>query len=116
MSRELILVTKRKYEDLLKRVEECNDRKHRDEAITKEEMVENANGVPTLNRSVIEPEHQVNYSTNNQMIETGTQTIVDDQVGAGSQPFVQMSFDTFDRIHSKKPRTNKKRKWVSFNL
>ena len=49
-------------------------------------------------------------------MDSRTQTANDEQIGGGSQPFVKMSFDTFDRIHSKKPRTNKKRKWMSFNL
>ena len=49
-------------------------------------------------------------------MDSGTQTANDEQIGGESQPFVNMSFDTFDRIHSKKPRTNKKRKWMSFNL
>jgi hypothetical protein len=39
----LILVNKRKYEDLLKRVEECNDHKHHVAAITTEDIVENVN-------------------------------------------------------------------------
>jgi hypothetical protein len=36
----------------------------------------------------------MNHSTNNQKVDSGTQTIVDEQFGAGSQPFVKMSFDT----------------------
>jgi hypothetical protein len=36
-------VNKRKYEDLLKRVEECNDHKHHVAAITTEDIVENVN-------------------------------------------------------------------------
>jgi hypothetical protein len=50
MSRELILVNKRKYEDLLKRVEECNDHKHHGAAITTEEIVENVNEEPAVKR------------------------------------------------------------------
>jgi len=49
-------------------------------------------------------------------VDSGTQTANDEQIGGGSQPFMKMSFDTFDRINSKKPRTNKKRKWMSFSL
>ena len=107
-------MNKRKYEDLLKRAEECNDHKHHGAAITTEEKVENVN--EAVNGFVIEQEHQMNHSTNNQKVDSGTQTIVDKQFGAGSQPFVKMSFDTFDRIHSKKSRTDRKRKWMSFNL
>jgi len=110
MSRKLILVNKRKYEDLLKRVEECNGHTHHGAAITTEEIVENVNEADK--RSVVE--HQMNHSTNNQKVDSGTQTI--EQFGAGSQPFVKMSFDTFDRIHSKKSRTDRKRKWMSFDL
>ena len=54
MSRELILVNKCKYEDLLKRVEECNDHKHHDAAITTEEIVESVIEEPAVKRSVIE--------------------------------------------------------------
>jgi hypothetical protein len=107
-------VNKRKYEDLLKRAEECNDHKHHGAAITTEEKVENVN--EAVNGFVIEQEHQMNHSTNNQKVDSGTQTIVDKQFGAGSQPFVKMSFDTFDRIHPKKSRTDRKRKWMSFDL
>jgi hypothetical protein len=70
MSRELILVNKRKYEDLLKRVEECNDHKHHGAAITTLEKVENVN--EAVNGSVIEQEHQMNHSTNNQKVDSGT--------------------------------------------
>lgn len=79
MSRELILVTKRKYEDLLKRVEECSDRKHKGEAITTDEIVKNANEGPTIKHSVIEDEHQMNHSTNNQKVDSRIQT--DDKLG-----------------------------------
>jgi len=108
MSRELILVTKRKYEDLLKRVGECNDREQCDEVIT--------TAKPPDKHTIIEQEHQLNLSTNNHQVDSAMQTVNDEQIGAGSQPFVKMSFDTFDRIHSKKSRASKKRKWVSFNL
>ena len=107
-------MNKRKYEDLLKRVEECNDHKHHGAAITTEEIVGNVN--EAVKRSVIEQEHQMNHSTNNQKVDNGTQYIVDEQVGAGSQPFVNMSSDTFDRIHSKKSKTDRERKWMSFDL
>jgi hypothetical protein len=73
-------VNKRKYEDLLKRAEECNDHKHHGAAITTEEKVENVN--EAVNGFVIEQEHQMNHSTNNQKLDNGTQTIVDEQVGA----------------------------------
>jgi len=112
MSRELILVNKSKYEDLLKRVEECNDHKHHGAAKTTEEIVENVN--EAVKCSVIEQELRMNHSANNQKVDSGTQTIVDEQFGAGSQPFVKMSFDTFDRIRSKKSRTDGK--WISFYL
>ena len=36
-------MNKRKYEDILKRVEECNDHKHHGAAITTEDIVENVN-------------------------------------------------------------------------
>ena len=98
-------MNKRKYEDLLKRVEECNDHKHHDAAITTEEIVENVNEELAVKCSVIEQEHQMNHSTNNQKVDSGTQTIVDKQFGAGSQPFVKMS-----------SRTDRKRKWMSFDL
>jgi hypothetical protein len=52
----------------------------------------------------------MNHSTNNQKLDNGTQTIVDEQVGAWSQPFVNMSSDTFDRIHLEKSRTDRKQK------
>ena len=107
-------MNKRKYEDLLKRVEECNDHKHHGAAITTLEKVENVN--EAVNGSVIEQEHQMNHSTNNQKVDSGTQTIVDEQFGAGSQPFVKMSFDTFNRIHFKKSRTDRKRILMSFDL
>ena len=58
----------------------------------------------------------MNHLTNNQKVDSGAQTIVDEQFGVGSRPFVKMSFDTFDRIHSKKSRTDRKRKWMSFDL
>lgn len=110
------MVTKRKYEDLLKRAEECNDHKHNGEVTTTDEIVKNASGGPTIKRSVIEEKQQMNHSTNSQKMDSATQTIVGDQFGAGSQPFVKMSFNTFDRIHSKKARTDRKRKWMSFDL
>ena len=64
------MVNKRKYEDLLKRVEECNDHKHHGAAITTLEKVENVN--EAVNGSVIEQEHQMNHSTNNQKVDSGT--------------------------------------------
>lgn len=100
MSQELILVTKRKYEDLLKRIEGCNDCKDHNQVTTRKEIVEDANGEPAINRSIIAQDNQMNLSTNNQKMDSGTQIIVDNQVGAGSLHFVQMSFDIFDRIHS----------------
>ena len=104
MSRELILVTKRKYDDLLKRVGECSDREQCDEVIT--------TATPQEKHTIIEQEHQLK----NHQVDSAMQTDNDEQIGTGSQPFVKMSFDTFDRIHSKKSRASKKRKWVSFNL
>jgi len=83
---------------------------------TKKEIVVKANGEPAIKRFVMEQEHQMNHSTNNQKIDSGTQTIVNEQFDAGSQPFVKISFDIFDRIHSKKARTDRKRKWMSINF
>ena len=114
MSRELILVTKRKYEDLLKRVEECNNQNHHGETTRTDENVEKDNECSTIKRPVMKREHEMNNSTNNRKIYSGIQT--DEQFGAGIQPFVKMSFDTFDRIHSKKRKTDRRRKWMSFNL
>lgn len=65
MSRELILVTKRKYEDLMKRVEECNERKEHDEVITRKEIVEDSSGEPTVKRSIFAQGYKLNLSTNN---------------------------------------------------
>jgi hypothetical protein len=65
MSRELILVTKREYENLLKRVEEFNNRKEEhDEVITTTKIVENGTAKPPDKHTIIEQEHQLNRSTN----------------------------------------------------
>lgn len=103
-------MNKRKYEDVLKRVEVGNGHTHHGVAITTEEIVENVN--ETDKCTVVE--HQMNNSTNNQKVDSGKQTI--EQFGAGSQPFVKMSDDTFDRIHNKTSKTDRKLKCMSFDL
>jgi hypothetical protein len=61
----LILVTKRKYENLLKRVEEFNNRKEEhDEVITTTTIVENGTAKLPDKHTIIEQEHQLNRSTN----------------------------------------------------
>ena len=85
----LILVTKRKYENLLKRVEEFNNRKEEhDEVITTTTIVENGTAKLPDKHTIIEQEHQLNSSTNNHQVDSRTQTANDEQIGGVSQSFV----------------------------
>lgn len=89
MSRELVLVSKRRFDDLVKRASTQSLDKQSEKAIGEEKD--------------IEQENQQNVNSN--------------QHGGGN-PFTEMTFESFDKLHEKS-RLKKKRvksKWLNFKL
>lgn len=92
MSRELVLVPKRKYDDLILKAAERSEDKTSLKDVDKEKDTENEN----------------------------LQSVNDIQNGYGdANPFTEMTYDSFDKLHQKS-RPNKKRrvksKWLNFRI
>lgn len=114
MSRELVLVPKRKYDDLVQRA-------------TAEKTVDDSN-IPFVKRRRVEGNGDDTTSDDTSTIvnktnkNTMNETIVGENQygGAISNPFVKMTFKSFDKMHTKQGMKNNKKnknlKWLSFQL
>lgn len=108
MSREFVLITKQKYEELERlKLEKlsCSENDLGLKDLTKDEQNCQVDGISAHN---IKPDAE-------------TQT---EQYGEGetefNKPFVKMSYDTFDSIHTKKIHkkkyTKNRQKWLTFKF
>jgi len=125
MSRELILITKRKYEDLLSQVKAHNNDlvtnkvESTNHPHTTSEDHENDDGNITFDKSKDGSTTQTTTETEKY---TNEQSKVDEnQRGAGkSKPFAKMTFESFAKMHVKhrrRRRSNvKKWQWLTFHV
>lgn len=107
MSQELVLVRKRKYEDLLRRAGEYEH---------KDFKVQNTISEHSRSKDEMKP-------TSDELNEDETISEKNNQTGGGYDPYVQMTYDTFDKIQAKRRKTQAKtnaktkNKWLTlFNL
>lgn len=121
MSRELILITKRKYEDLLSQVKAPNNDfvtnkvESTNHPHTTSEDHEHDGGNITFDKSKGGSTTETGKSTNEQS------KVDENQRGAGkSKPFAKMTFESFDKMHVKHRRGRrsnvKKRQWLTFHV
>ena len=92
MSRELVLVPKRKYDELIRRTMEINE-DNKDENDVSEK-----NDIEKENRQREDNGNQHGYGVAN--------------------PFTEMTFESFDKLHGKsRPKQRRvKSKWLTFNI
>lgn len=125
MSRELILITKRKYEDLISQA-----KAHNKDLVTNK--VEGTNSPHTTYEDHKNDDGNItfNESKGGTTTETTAETkkynneqskVDENQRGGGdSKPFAKMTFESFDKMHVKlrrRRRSNeKKRRWLTFHV